>query len=76
MKMQIKTMCVHQLTVEDVQALQAVYAIVQEIEDSYGDDCVLMNANDGECISVNELPRVRGILDFITYNRVIEVEHQ
>jgi hypothetical protein len=30
--------------------------------------------NDGECVTLSEIPRVRGIIDFVMQNRVVEVD--
>ena len=40
----------------------------------YDDECRLTSVNDGECILMSELPRVRGILDFVMQNRVVSVD--
>ena len=65
---------VHQLTVEDFQAMERAYKIVKELTEVYGEKCRLVCPNDGEIIDVDELPRVLGILSFVMNNRVLDVE--
>ena len=74
MKITQNVINVHQLTVDDFQAMEHAYKIVKELTDVYGNKCRLVCPNDGECVDIDELPRVLGILSFIMYNRVLEVE--
>ena len=63
MKIKQQVLTIHQLDINDVEAL----------EHAYGADCVMMSPNDGECVSIDELARVKGVLSFIMCNRVVEV---
>ena len=74
MKISQTVINVHQLNVEEFQALETSYKIVKHITETYGDRCRLVCPNDGECVDVDELPRVLGILSFLMMNRVVEVE--
>ena len=74
MKIHQTVINVHQLTVEEFQALETAYKIVDHINESYGDRCRLVSPNDGECGDIDELPRVLGILSFLMENRVVDVE--
>ena len=74
MKTTHEVFCVNQLSIEEFQALELAKKILGEFCENYAEDCRLTSANDGECILVNELLRVRGILDFIMRNRVVSVE--
>lgn len=76
MKFSIQAVQVHQLTTKEWGALQDAHEIVQEILDFYNRDSslILQSPNTGECIQVDELPRVLGILSFLMENRVVEVE--
>lgn len=74
MKITQNVINVHQLTIEDFQAMEHTCKIVKELTEVYGNKCRLVCPNDGEIVDVDELPRVLGILSFIMYNRVVEVE--
>ena len=74
MKVSHEVFCVNQLTLEEFQALELTEKVLEHLCDMYDDDCRLTSVNDGECILMSELPRVRGILDFIMQNRVGSVE--
>ena len=64
---------VHNFSVEEVQAIDKTLQILTDLQKAYDDKDVLANANDGEIICIEELARVKGILSFIYYNRVVEV---
>lgn len=74
MKVSHEVFCVNQLTIEEFQALELTEKVLEHLCDMYDDDCRLTSVNDGECILMSELPRVRGILDFVMRNRVVSVE--
>ena len=74
MKISQTVVSVHQLNIKEFQALETAYNIINEITDTYCDKCVLVSPNDGECVMVDELPRVKGILSFLMENRVVDVE--
>ena len=74
MKTTHEVFCVNQLTLEEFKALELTEKVLEHLCDVYSDDCRLTSVNDGECVLVNELPRVRGILSFIMMNRVVSVE--
>lgn len=74
MKTTHEVFCVNQLSIEEFQALELAEKILGEFCENYSEDCCLTSVDDGECILMNELPRVRGILDFIMRNRVVSVE--
>lgn len=62
-----------QLTESEWTALHEAENLVRQIYDSYNVNIMLKNPNTGECVSVDELPRVLGILSFFAENRVIEI---
>jgi hypothetical protein len=64
---------VHNFTIEEVQAIDKTMEILTDIQNIYSDNDILANVNDGEVIAIEELKRVKGILSFIYYNRVVEV---
>ena len=74
MKVSHEVFCVNQLTLEEFQALELTEKVLEHFCGMYDDDCRLTSVNDGECVLMSELPRVRGILDFIMQNRVVSVE--
>jgi hypothetical protein len=73
MKVYKQTISIHQFTAEDYEALVKADEILGQLFDLYNEDDVLASPNTGEVVQVNELPRVRGILDFIYSNRAVEV---
>ena len=73
--MQIKqqVLIVHQFTAAEWATLCDAENLVRKIYESYDDNIMLQCPNTGECITIDELPRVLGILSFLTENRVVEV---
>ena len=63
----------HQFSLAEWTTLCEAENIVRQICDSYNDDIMLSSPNTGECITVDELPRVLGILSFLIENRVVAV---
>ena len=63
-----------QYTAEEAYALALVHNLMGRIVDFYPSGAVLESPNDGEVVEVDELLRVRGILDFFFRNRVVEVK--
>ena len=74
MKVSHEVFCVNQLSIEEFQALELAEKILEHFTEVYGDDCRLTPPNDGECILISELPRMRGILSFVMRNRVVPVD--
>ena len=74
MKVSHEVFCVNQLSIEEFQALKLAEKVLEHLTEVYSDKCRLTSVNDGECVLMNELPRVRGILDFIMCNRVVSVD--
>lgn len=64
---------VHNFSVEEVQAIDKTLQILTNLQNAYDDKDVLANVNDGEIICIEELARVKGILSFVYYSRVVEV---
>ena len=64
---------VHQFTATEWAILCDAENLVRKIYESYDDNIMLQCPNTGECITIDELPRVLGILSFLTENRVVEV---
>jgi hypothetical protein len=73
MKITQQVLTIHQMTLEEFNALELAQKVIGHIQDSYGENCVLMSPNDGEIIQIEELSRVNGVLSFIMRNRVVEV---
>lgn len=73
--MQIKqqVFSVHQFNVAEWTTLCEAENIVRKIYEAYDKNIVLQSPNTGECVAVDELPRVLGILSFLTENRAVEV---
>ena len=73
--MQIKqqVLAIHQFTAAEWTVLCEAENLVRQIYDSYDNNIMLMSPNTGECVAVDELPRVLGILSFLTENRAVEV---
>ena len=65
---------INQLTIEEYQALELTEKILAHIQNTYGEKCRMTSVNDGECVTLAEIPRTRGIIDFLTRNRVVEVD--
>ena len=73
MKITQQVITTHQFTCAEWTALCEAESLVRQIYDSYDDNIVLTSPNTGECVTVDELPRVLGILSFLTENRAVEV---
>lgn len=74
MKTTHEVFCVNELSLEEFQALELAEKVFEHFTEVYGDDCRLTSPNDGECIMISELPRMRGILSFVMRNRVVSVD--
>ena len=68
-----KVLNVHQFTTAEWTALCEAENLILQIYNSYDDNIVLTSPNTGECVTIDELPRVLGILSFLTENRTVEV---
>lgn len=73
MKINQKVLNVHQFTADEWAALCEAKDLILQIYNSYDDNIVLTSSNTGECVTIDELPRVLGILSFLTENRTVEV---
>jgi hypothetical protein len=73
MKIKQQVLTVHQFTAAEWATLCDAENLVRKVYMSYGDNVMLQCPNTGECITIDELPRVLGILSFLTENRVVEV---
>ena len=63
----------HQFTRAEWTALREAENLVRQIYDSYDNNIMLSSPNTGECVAIDELPRVLGILSFLTENRAVEI---
>lgn len=73
MKIKQQILTTHQFTVTELATLYEAENLVRQIYDSYDVNIMLTSPNTGECIAIDELPRVLGILSFLTENRAVEV---
>ena len=61
-----------QFTLEELEALQGAERAIAEIAALFGSEGHLMSAETGEVVMLDELNRVRGILDFFYDHRIFE----
>lgn len=73
MQISQQVLTTHQFTESEWTALREAENLVYQIYDSYDENIMLTSPNTGECVAVDELPRVSGILSFLTENRMVEV---
>ena len=73
MKITQQVFTTHQFTRTEWTTLCEAEDLIRQIYDSYDDNIMLSSPNTGECVAVDELPRVLGILSFLTENRSVEV---
>ena len=73
MKITQQIVTTHQFTAAEWTALCEAENLVRQIYDSYDNNIMLTSPNTGECVAIDELPRVLGILSFLTENRMVEV---
>ena len=73
MKITQQIVTTHQFTATEWTALCEAENLVRQIYDSYDNNIMLTSPNTGECVTIDELPRVLGILSFLTENRSVEV---
>lgn len=73
MKFSKMAICVNQLDIQDVKAIEHTLELLRSVQEHYGENLVLQCPNTGEIIQTNEIPRVIGVLDFLLLNRVVEV---
>lgn len=64
---------IHQFDAKEYFTLCDAENVALAIANQYPEGTILMSPNTGECIMVDELRRVAGILGFLTDNRVVEV---
>ena len=74
MRISQQVFSINQLSIEEYQALELTEKVLAHIQDTYGEKCRLTSVNDGECVTLAEIPRTRGIIDFLMRNRVVEVD--
>ena len=73
MQISQQVLTTHQFTGAEWTALREAENLVRQIYGSYDDNIMLTSPNTGECVAIDELPRVLGILSFLTENRMVEV---
>lgn len=73
MKISQQVLTTHQFTATEWTTLYEAENIVRKIYEVYDENIILQSPNTGECVSIDELPRVLGILSFLTENRMVEV---
>lgn len=73
MKITQQVLTIHHFTTAEWTTLCEAEDLIRQIYDSYDDNIMLSSPNTGECVAVDELPRVLGILSFLTENRSVEV---
>lgn len=73
MKISQQVITTHQFTTAEWTTLCEAENLIRQIYDSYDVNIMLTSPNTGECVSIDELPRVLGILSFLTENRMVEV---
>jgi hypothetical protein len=66
---------IHEMNAQEFCALCDAENLVLQLANAYPEGTVLVSPNTGECVMVDELRRVAGILGFLTDNRVVEVNH-
>lgn len=64
---------IHEMNAQEFCTLCDAENLVLQIANAYPEGTVLASPNTGECVMVDELRRVAGILSFLTDNRVVEV---
>lgn len=73
MRISQQVITTHQFTDAEWTTLCEAEKLICQIYDSYEDNIVLTSPNTGECVTIDELPRVLGILSFLIENRSVEV---
>lgn len=61
-----------QFTLEELEALQGAERAITEIVTLFGSEGHLLSAETGEVVMLEELNRVRAVLDFFCDHRVFE----
>lgn len=61
-----------QFSLKELEALQGAERAITEIVTLFGSEGYLASAETGEVVTLNELNRVRAILDFFCDHRVFE----
>ena len=64
---------IHKMDAQEFCTLCDAENLVLQLANTYPEGTVLASPNTGECVMVDELRRVAGILGFLTENRVVEV---
>ena len=72
MKIKQQILNIHQFDAFDVAAFEHVDKILEQLQEFYSPDIVIMSSNHGDLVEISELARVRGVLSFIIDNITIE----
>ena len=73
MKIISNTINTHELTYTEWAILCEAENIIRNFYNTYHDEITLSSPITGECVCINELPRVLGILSFFSENKKVEV---
>lgn len=75
--MKVTTEKVYRITFESevYAAFKAADDALTEVMNAFGTHATLVSPETGECVSLNELPRVCGILDLFESCSVFEISH-
>ena len=73
MKIKQQVITTHQFNVGEWTTLCEAENVIRQIYEAYDNNIMLSSPNTGECVTIDELPRVMDILSFFTENRAVEV---
>ena len=74
MKLLEKRLFVVNFTAEELDALELADRALGELYNHFGRDDKLVSPDTGELVELNELPRVRGILNLLYARRTFELD--
>jgi hypothetical protein len=74
MKLLEKKLFVVNFTAEELDALELADRALGELYNVFGRDDKLVSPDTGELVELNELPRVRGILNLLCTRRTFELD--
>lgn len=74
MKLLEKKLFVVNFTAEELDALELADRVLGELYNVFGRDDKLVSPDTGELVELNELPRVRGILNLLCTRRTSELD--
>lgn len=61
------------LTLEELEALNTVFTVIDVVQKTFDDNINLRSMDSGEIVNIDELARVKGVIDFFMSHTIFEI---